>query len=130
MKWAKGDAALSRRERQIMDVIYRRQRASVAEVREGIPHAPSYSAVRALLAILERKGFLRHVQEGPRYVYLPTHHRENAGRTALRRVLGTFYEGSLGKAVAALLDSSDKQVSPEELERLSQLIEQARKEGR
>ncbi len=121
---------LSRRERQIMEVIYARGRASAAEVREGMPDPPSYSAVRALLAILERKGFLVHSEEGPRYVYRPVHRRARAGRTALRRVLTTFYDGSVGKAVAALLDAGGPEVTAEELERLSRLIEQARKEGR
>ncbi len=133
MRRSKSDSAsreLSRRERQIMDVIYQRERASAAEVRENLPDPPSYSAVRALLVILERKGLLQHVQEGNRYIYLPTQYRENAGRAALRRVLRTFYEGSLGKAVAALLDASDADLSPEEVARLSELIAQSRKEGR
>ncbi len=123
-------AQLSRRERQIMDVIYQRGRASAAEVREALPDPPSYSAVRTLLTILEGKGLLKHAQEGPRYVYQPTERRDRAGRSALRQVLTTFYGGSLGKAVAALLDSSDTDLTPEELDRLSQLIEEARKEGR
>ena len=121
---------LSRRERQIMDVVYRLARASVAEVREGLPDPPSYSAVRTLLTILEGKGLLRHVQEGHRYVYLPTQRREHAGRDALRQVLTTFYDGSVGRAVAALLDASDSDLTPEELARLARLIEEARKEGR
>ena len=121
---------LSRRERQIMDVIYHRGRASAAEVRAGIPDPPSYSAVRALLAILERKGLVTHTRDGARYVYLPVHQRDRAGRSALRRVLRTFYDGSLGKAVAALLDVSEADLSPEDLAHLSRLIAQARKEGK
>jgi predicted transcriptional regulator len=121
---------LSRRERQIMDVIYHLGRASVAQVRSALPDPPSYSAVRALLGILETKGHLRHVQEGPRYIYLPVHPRPKAGRAALRRVLQTFYQGSIEKAVAALLDVSASDLSPEELDRLARLIAQARKEGR
>jgi len=117
---------LSRRERQIMDTIYRKGRA--AEVREGLPDAPSYSAVRALLAILETKGYLRHVKEGARYIYLPTQARQRAGRAALRRVLRTFYDGSVEKTVAALLDVSASSLSSEEIDRLARLIEEARKE--
>jgi predicted transcriptional regulator len=121
---------LSRRERQIMDVIYRRGRASVAEVVADIPDPPSYSAVRALLRILEDKGHLKHIQDGPRYVYLPARPRRRAGRAALKRVLQTFYDGSVEKAVAALLDASSPKLSPEEMARLARLVERARKEGR
>jgi BlaI family penicillinase repressor len=122
--------ALSRRERQIMDVIYHRGQASAAEVRAGIPDPPSYSAVRAQLAVLERKGLVTHTRDKARYVYRPVHRRDNAGRSALRRVLRVFYDGSLGQAVAALLDSSEADLSPEEVEHLSRLIAQARKEGK
>jgi len=121
---------LSRRERQIMDVIYRLGRASVADVMGELPDPPSYSAVRALLRVLEEKGHLKHKKEGARYIYLPTRPRHNAGRSALRRILQTFYDGSTEKAVAALLDASDSKLSPEELDRLSRLIEEARREGR
>jgi len=121
---------LSRRERQIMDVIYRRGRASVAEVVADIPDPPSYSAVRALLRILEDKGHLKHIQDGPRYVYLPARRRRSAGRAALKRVLQTFYDGSVEKAVAALLDTSSRKLSSEEMARLARLVERARKEGR
>ena len=121
---------LSRRERQIMDVIYRRGRASVAEVVADIPDPPSYSAVRALLRILEDKGHLTHIQDGPRYVYLPARPRRRAGRAALKRVLQTFYDGSVEKAVAALLDASSPKLSSEEMARLARLVERARKEGR
>lgn len=121
---------LSRRERQIIDIVYRRGRASAAEVREDLPNAPSYSSVRTLLSILEQKGHLRHVEEGGRYVYSPTRRRENVGRAALRRVLQTFYQGSVEKTMAALLDISESRLSAEEMKRLAKLIEEARKEGR
>jgi predicted transcriptional regulator len=121
---------LSRRERQIMDVIYRRRRASVAEVLENIPDPPSYSAVRALLGILESKGHVRHVKDGSRYLYMPTRPRHSAGRSALRRVLQTFYDGSVEKTVAALLDGAASSLTTEELDRLAKLIEQRREEGR
>jgi predicted transcriptional regulator len=121
---------LSRRERQMMEVIYRRGRASAAEVREGLPDPPSYSAVRTLLTILEGKGYVEHVKEGARYIYLPVQRRDRAGRAALRRVVQTFYDGSLGKAVTALVDLSGSRLSPDEIGRLSRLIQEARKEGR
>ena len=121
---------LSRRERQIMDIIYSRSSASVADVMGELPDPPTYSAVRALLRVLEEKGHLKHKKDSARYIYLPTRPRGNAGRSALRRVLQTFYDGSAEKAVAALLDVSDSKLSPEELDRLSRLIEEARREGR
>ncbi|HEX5102589.1 MAG TPA: BlaI/MecI/CopY family transcriptional regulator [Pirellulaceae bacterium] len=122
-------ADLSRRERQIMEIIYVRGEASAAQVLEQLPDPPSYSAVRALLSILVQKGQLKHRAEQGRYVYAPTRRRARAGRSALVRVLETFYEGSLEKAVAALL-TPDSKLSADELKRLSELIEQARKEGR
>ncbi len=121
---------LSRRERQIMDVIYRRGRASVADVLEGLPDPPGYSAVRALLGVLETKGHVNHVKEGVRYVYLPTRPAGHAGRSALERVLQTFFAGSVEQALAALLDGKETPLSSAELERLAGLIKQARKEGR
>lgn len=121
---------LSRRERQIMDVVYARGDASAADVRAALPDPPSYSAVRALLAILVDKGHLKHRSLRGRYFYAPTRRRTQAGRSALRRVLDTFFEGSLEKAVAALLQGSDANLSEEDLKRLGQLIQQARKEGR
>jgi predicted transcriptional regulator len=121
---------LSRRERQIMDVVYARGEASAADVHAGLPDPPSYSAVRALLAILVEKGHLRHRSEQGRYIYAPTRPRALVGRSALRRVLDTFYEGSLEKAVAALLSGADGRLAPDELQRLGKLIQQARKEGR
>ena len=124
------DHALSRRERQIMDIVYSQEEASAAEVHAALPDPPSYSAVRALLAILVEKGHLKHRSEQGRYIYVPTRRRDQVGRSALRGVLDTFFEGSLEKAVAAMLQGSDANLSEEELQRLGQLIQQARKEGR
>lgn len=121
---------LSRRERQIMDAIYAQGRATAAEVRELLPDAPSYSAVRALLRILEDKGHLRHEQEGNRYVFSPTVPRERARKSALRHVLKTFFEGSPANAMAALLELEDVELSTEEYDRLAARIERARREGR
>jgi BlaI family transcriptional regulator, penicillinase repressor len=119
---------LSRRERQIMDVIYRKGSATAAEVRESLPDPPSYSAVRALLRLLEEKGHLRHEQLGLRYVFYPTVEPQKARRTALRHMLRTFFDGSAEQAVAALLDVSRQELSEEQLERLARLIEQAKEE--
>ncbi len=125
-----GEKGLSRRERQIMDAIYRRGQATAAEVLEDMPEPPSYSAVRAMLRVLEEKGHLQHVQQGPRYVFLPTVPRDQARRSALRQLVRTFFDGSTEQTVAALLDLSDSKLSDAELGRLSRLIAQARKEGR
>jgi predicted transcriptional regulator len=124
------DTGLSRRERQIMDAIYRAGEATAQEVRDALPDAPSYSAVRALLRILESKGHVKHRQDGPRYVYEPTVPRERARKSALRQVVRTFFDGSAEDAVAALLDLSRGGLSDEELDRLERLIDQARREGR
>lgn len=121
---------LSRREREIMDVIYRAGRASAAEVLDQLADPPSYSAVRALLRVLEEKGHLRHEEDGPRYVFMPTVPRERARASALRQVLHTFFDGSTEQAVAALLDLSSTKLSDAELDRLSKLIVDAKKEGR
>jgi predicted transcriptional regulator len=117
----------SRRERQIMDIIYARGEATAAEVEQGLNDAPSYSAVRALLRVLENKGFLKHREEGPRYVYLPTEPREKASRSALKNVLKTFFEGSLANAVSSLVEAGDSKLSAEELKRLEAIIKGARK---
>jgi BlaI family transcriptional regulator, penicillinase repressor len=121
---------LSRRERQIMDVIYQRERATAADVQSGLPDAPGYSAVRALLAILVEKGHLKIEEDGARYVYLPTRARTQAGRQAIRQVMDTFFGGSVENAVVALLDSRDTKLSAEEVGRLQELIEQSRKGGK
>lgn len=121
---------LGRRERQIMDALYRLGFGSVADVQAAIPDPPSYSAVRAMLGKLEEKGHLGHEQEGARYLYHPLHTREEATRSALRRMLGTFFDGSAAKAVAAVLDVSGSDLSREELDELAKLIERARRRGR
>jgi predicted transcriptional regulator len=121
---------LSRREREIMDVIYRFGRATAQEVRENLPDPPSYSAVRTLLRVLEDKGHVRHKQDGPRYLYLPTVPREKARESALKQVVRTFFDDSAEQAVAALLDLSAHDLTGAELDRLAEMIERAKKEGR
>ncbi len=111
-----------------MDVIYRKGRASVAEVLERMPEPPGYSAVRAMLRILEEKGHLRHEEDGPRYVYLPTLPRDEARDSALKHVVRTFFGGSREAAVAALLD--DENISDANLDQLAELIDHARGQGR
>lgn len=120
---------LSRRERQIIDILYARGRATAAEVQATLPDPPSYSAVRAMLRILEEKGHIRHEQDGPRYVYLPTVARDSAKRSAMRHMLRTFFNGSAEQAISALLDDSSAKLSDAELDRLALLIEQARRGG-
>jgi predicted transcriptional regulator len=120
---------LSRRERQIMDFLYQHGRATAAEVQRGLPDPPSYSAVRAMLRVLEEKGHVRHDQDGPRYVYLPRLGRDRAKRSALRHVVKTFFGGSAEQAVAALLDDGSADLSEDELDRLARLIARARKEA-
>ncbi len=117
---------LSRRERQIMDILYRRGRACVAEVRAELSNRPSDSAVRAMLRILKDKGHLRREKAGGRNVYLPTQPRRRASLSAARRLLQTFFDGSTSQAVATLLNASETQPSEEELDRIAELIEQAR----
>jgi BlaI family penicillinase repressor len=121
---------LSRRERQIMDVLHAKESAAVAEIRAALPDPPSYSTVRALLRILEEKGHIKHRQDGARYVYLPRASRETASRSALKRLVSTFFQGSVTQAMAALLESADTQLSDAELNKLRQIIKQAKKEGR
>ena len=126
----KGPKALSRRERQIMDIVYLLKEASVAQVLERLPHPPSYSAVRALLRVLEEKGHLVHKQDGPRYVFSPTLSREKARQTALKHLVKTFFDDSTEEVMAALLDISEKNLSEEDYLRLLEMIERAKKEGR
>jgi BlaI family penicillinase repressor len=121
---------MSRRERQIMEIIHRRGQATAQEVMEDIPDAPSYSAVRALLRLMEEKGYVCHQKDGPRYLYRATQAREKARNSALRNLLRTFFDNSASEAVAALLDISATKLSKDELDRLSQMIEKAREEGR
>lgn len=116
---------LSRRERQIMDIIYAKGEATASEVTAAMTDAPSYSAVRALLRILEEKGMLKHREDGKRYVFLPTQSVQKASRSALKNLVQTFFEGSVANAVAALVDGREK-ISPEELERLESIIKQAK----
>jgi BlaI family penicillinase repressor len=119
---------LSRRERQIMDILYQRGRASASEIHEALPDRPSYSAVRAKLRVLEEKGHVRHQEQALRYVYLPTLARDTARRSALRHMVSTFFEGSVEETVAALLDLSAANLSTKDLDRISNLIEAAKKE--
>ena len=130
MRAKKALSQLSRRERQIMDVLYRDGQATAGEVLAALPDPPSYSAVRAMLRILENKGHARHVADGTRYVYTPTLPRDRAGKPALASVIETFFDGSTEKAVAALLDLSREELSADRLDRLAELIDQARMEGR
>ena len=120
---------LSRRERQIIDILYAQGRATAAEVQTALPDPPSYSAVRAMLRILEEKGHVRHEQDGPRYVYVPTVARDNAKQSALRHMLTTFFDGSAEQAISALLGDKAAKLSDAELDRLARLIDQARKSG-
>lgn len=113
-----------------MDVIYSLGRATAAEVRDGLADPPSYSAVRALLRLLEDKGHLRHEQDGPRYVFVPITPKDDAARSALRHLVSTFFAGSVEDAVSALIDESDQTLDHETLTRLAQRIEEAKKEGR
>lgn len=122
-------AVLSRRERQIMDVLYRRGRSTAAEVMNDLPGDPSSSTVRTQLRVLEAKGHVRHEEEGLRYVYLPAVPRRAARRSAVRHLVETFFDGSAEKAVVALLGGEAARLSDEELERIAALIEKARKEG-
>ncbi|MDT0630723.1 BlaI/MecI/CopY family transcriptional regulator [Rubrivirga sp. S365] len=122
--------SLSRRERQVLDVLHRLGRASAADVRAALADPPSDSAVRTHLRILEEKGHVRHEQDGPRYVYLPTVPREAAGRSALRHLMRTFFDDAPDRAVAALLDETAADLSDAELDRLDALIRQAREHGR
>jgi len=122
-------AVLSRRERQIIDILYRRGRATAADVMADLPGDPSYSTVRTQLRVLEEKGHVRHEDDGQRYVYSPALARGPVRRSALKHLVETFFDGSAEQAVAALLGSDGARLSDEELERIEQLIRKARKEG-
>jgi BlaI family penicillinase repressor len=121
---------LSRRERQIMDLLFQRGKASVGEVMDGIPDPPGYSAVRATLRTLEQKGRVMHEEDGRAYIYRPTLRRDAARKSALTHVLKTFFDNSAEQAVAALLELKGPRISGAELERVSRLVENAKKEGR
>src|SRR5262245_49307263 len=123
-------ANLTKRERQIMNVLFELGQATAAEVLERLPEPPSYSAVRALLRLLEEKGHVRHVKEGQRYVYRPVDSPRDARRSALREVVRTFFRGSVEQAVAAMVDGSAGKLDDEELDRILALVERARREGR
>jgi predicted transcriptional regulator len=123
-------SSLTRREREIMDILYRRGRATAHEVLEDLPDPPSYSAARALLRLLEERGHVKHTQEGQRYVYAPAVARGDARRSALAHVVRTFFAGSVEQAVATLVESSRTKLSGDELDRLADIIERAKNEGR
>src|SRR5262245_33276822 len=122
--------SLSRREREIMDIVFGVASATASEVRDRMPDPPSYSAVRATLRILEHKGLLKHVHDGKRYVYRPTLHPQKARRSAIDHLVNTFFDGSAAGAVLTLLEQPGSDISPEDLDRMAELIERARKEGR
>ena len=130
MKPTRNLSRLSRREREIMDVVYQLGQASAGEVHKRIPSPPSYSAVRATLRILEGKGLLKHDYDGKRYIYRPALAHQHASRSAVDHLLNTFFGGSAAGAVMALLETPGTELSQEELDRMAALIERARKEGR
>jgi len=122
-------SGLSMREREIVDILHRVGKSSVAEVQELLPNPPSYSAVRSILRILEQKGHVRHYEDGKRFLYAPLESRPTAARTALQQVVRNFFGGSLEHAVSAFLTDSDADISQDELGRLADLIDKAREEG-
>ena len=121
---------LSRRERQIMDALYKLNEATVGEVMDLMPDPPSYSAVRATLRVLEEKGHVTHKQDGPRYLYVPTVPRDKAQSTALQHMVGTFFGGSVEQAVMALLSLPETRMSDKDLTKLAAKVREAEKEGR
>lgn len=123
-------AGLSRRERQIMEILYQRGKGSAADVREAMQDAPSYSAVRAMLRVLEEKGHVKHENERLKYVYVPIVNRDKAKRSAVKHLVETFFRDAPEQVVAALLDVSSKRLTHEELDRMAEMIEQAKKEGK
>jgi predicted transcriptional regulator len=122
--------ALSRRERQVMDILYRRGEATVAEVMADLPDPPTYSAVRSILRILMEKGMINHREDGPRYVYLPAVNTDRAADDAMKHVIRTFFDGSAQQAVAAVLRMSDAKLTDEDIAALSEKISKARVSGR
>ena len=123
-------APLTRREREIMDIVYRLGRASAQQVLDNLADPPSYSAVRALLRLLEERGHVKHVEEGARYVYLPAVARGEARKKALAHVVSTFFGGSVEQALLSLVESSRSKLSASELDRLAEIVERARQEGK
>ena len=123
-------AGLSRRERQILEILYRHGKVSASDVRAAMPDAPGYSAVRAMLRVLEEKGHVKHQAEGLRYVYVPTVAPEKAKRSAVKHLMDTFFNDAPEQVVAALLDVSSKRLTREELNRMSEMIEKAKLEGK
>lgn len=121
---------LSRRERQILDILYARGRATAAEIQAALPDPPSYSAARALLRVLEDKGHVRHEEDGPRYMYMPKVPRDRARKSALKHMVETFFGGSQADAAAALLDPSASKLTREDLDRIESLIARAKKENK
>jgi len=119
--------SLTKRERQIMDILYRLRRATAGEILKQLPDAPAYSTVRTQLRVLESKGYVRHEEEGLRYVYMPTVARHAARRTALRHLIATFFDGSSAKVVAALLGGEAERLTEEELDRIARLVHTARR---
>ena len=126
----KNDQSLSRREREIMDIVYEMKEATAQQVMERLPSPPSYSAVRALLRVLEQKGHLVHRQDGPRYVYVPRLPKDKARRSALAHLKRTFFDGSTADVVAALLDISEDDLAEDDYRKLAEIIDKARREGR
>lgn len=127
---ANPEKAISRREREIVDILYARGRASATEIQEALPDSPSNSTVRTILRVLERKGLVRHVEEGLRYLFLPTVPRTAARKSALQRVMRTFFDGSAKEAVAAFLDPGAFSLSKQDLDELSAMVDKARKEAK
>lgn len=119
--------ALTRREREIMDIVYRLGRASAQQVLDHLPDPPSYSAVRALLRLLEERGHLRHTKEGQKYMFLPSVSRRDARRKALAHVVSTFFGGSVEQTMLTLVESSRSALSSDELDRLAEIVERAKK---
>ena len=123
-------AGLSRRERQILEILYARGRASAADVQAAMADPPSYSAVRAMLRVLEEKGHVKHQAEGLKYVYVPVVGPDRAKRSAMKHLLETFFHDEPEQAVATLLDVASRRLTPEEIDRMAEMIENARKEGK
>jgi BlaI family penicillinase repressor len=127
---SRASSLLTKRERQIMDVLYKLGRATAAEIMDGVAGAPGYSTVRTQLRVLETKGHVRHEEQGLRYIYVPTVPRHSARRSALKHLVDTFFEGSSAKAVAALLGGEAARVTDDELERIARLVRDARSDPR